>query len=54
MARVGICGSDVSFWTKGNIGDFVVREPMVLGHEASGTVVKAGKNVTHLKPGNAM
>ncbi|MFC0269753.1 NAD(P)-dependent alcohol dehydrogenase [Kushneria aurantia] len=49
---VGICGSDIHFYTHGRIGDFVVREPMVLGHEASGTVREVGDNVTHLKPGD--
>lgn len=49
---VGICGSDVHYWVHGNIGNFVVREPMVLGHETSGTVSKVGKNVEHLKPGD--
>ncbi len=49
---VGICGSDVHYYTHGRIGNFVVREPMVLGHEASGTVVETGKNVTGLKPGD--
>ncbi|XP_007907182.1 sorbitol dehydrogenase isoform X2 [Callorhinchus milii] len=49
---VGICGSDVHFWKHGKIGDFIVRKPMVLGHEASGTVLKAGCEVTHLKPGD--
>uniref|UniRef100_A0A131YI52 Sorbitol dehydrogenase n=1 Tax=Rhipicephalus appendiculatus TaxID=34631 RepID=A0A131YI52_RHIAP len=52
MHSVGICGSDVHYWTHGAIGNFIVREPMVLGHESSGTVVKAGKNVKHLKPGD--
>jgi len=52
MACVGICGSDVSYLTKGRIGDFVVKEPMVLGHEGAGTVEKCGANVTHLKPGD--
>ncbi|XP_071539091.1 sorbitol dehydrogenase-like isoform X1 [Panulirus ornatus] len=52
MAQVGICGSDVSYLTKGFIGDFVVKEPMVLGHEAAGVVAKCGKNVTTLKPGD--
>ena len=33
MASVGICGSDVHFWTHGGIGDFLVKKPMVLGHE---------------------
>ena len=51
MHSVGICGSDVSYWTKGLIGDFVVKAPMVLGHEASGVVSKLGKGVTHLKVG---
>ena len=43
---VGICGSDVHYYTHGKIGPFVVNAPMVLGHEAAGTVVEVGKNVT--------
>uniref|UniRef100_A0A667H2T8 Sorbitol dehydrogenase n=1 Tax=Lynx canadensis TaxID=61383 RepID=A0A667H2T8_LYNCA len=42
MHSVGICGSDVHYWQHGRIGDFIVKKPMVLGHEASGTVVKVG------------
>jgi D-xylulose reductase len=49
---VGICGSDVHYYQWGAIGPFVVREPMVLGHEASGTVVEAGAEVTDLAPGD--
>ena len=49
---VGICGSDVHYYTHGAIGPFVVREPMILGHEASGTVVETGENVTHLAVGD--
>uniref|UniRef100_A0A8C1Y695 Sorbitol dehydrogenase n=1 Tax=Cyprinus carpio TaxID=7962 RepID=A0A8C1Y695_CYPCA len=49
MHSVGICGSDVHMWQNGRIGDFVVKQPMVLGHEASGRVVKVGSAVTHLK-----
>jgi D-xylulose reductase len=49
---VGICGSDVHYYTHGKIGPFVVREPMVLGHEAAGTVVEVGKNVRGLKVGD--
>ncbi|XP_010004247.1 PREDICTED: sorbitol dehydrogenase [Chaetura pelagica] len=52
MHSVGICGSDVHYWQHGRIGDFVVKSPMVLGHEASGTVVKVGSGVSHLKPGD--
>ena len=49
---VGICGSDVHYYTHGKIGNFVVKEPMILGHEASGTVIEAGKNVKTLKAGD--
>jgi len=49
---VGICGSDVHYLTHGKIGHFVVNEPMVLGHEASGTVLEVGSAVSVLKPGD--
>jgi len=49
---VGICGSDVHYYTHGAIGQFVVREPMVLGHEASGHIIEVGSAVTHLKLGD--
>lgn len=49
---VGICGSDVHYYTHGKIGHFVVTEPMVLGHEASGTVIECGAEVSGLVPGD--
>ncbi|MDG3577516.1 NAD(P)-dependent alcohol dehydrogenase [Rhizobium sp. YJ-22] len=49
---VGVCGSDVHYYTHGRIGPFVVEAPMVLGHEAAGTVVEVGEGVTHLKVGD--
>ncbi len=49
---VGICGSDVHYYREGNIGDFVVRDPMILGHEASGVVTEVGSRVRHLKVGD--
>lgn len=49
---VGVCGSDVHYYTHGKIGPFVVNAPMVLGHEASGTVIERGAEVTHLAPGD--
>lgn len=51
MACVGICGSDVHYLVKGGIGDFIVKEPMIMGHEASGVVVKLGSGVKNLKVG---
>jgi D-xylulose reductase len=49
---VGICGSDVHYYQHGAIGPFVVREPMVLGHEAAGIVMETGARVTTLRPGD--
>lgn len=49
---VGVCGSDVHYYTHGAIGSYVVRSPMVLGHEAAGVVVEAGANVRHLAVGD--
>src|ERR1035441_4187800 len=49
---VGICGSDVHYYKHGRIGPFVVEKPMVLGHEASGTVVQVGSAVTRFAPGD--
>lgn len=49
MACVGICGSDVHYLVNGRIGDFIVRKPMIIGHESAGIVVKLGKNVKDLK-----
>ncbi|CAF4261053.1 unnamed protein product, partial [Adineta steineri] len=52
MQSVGICGSDVHYWKWGGIGDFIVRAPMVLGHESAGKVIKLGPNVKNLKEGD--
>ncbi len=49
---VGVCGSDVHYYTHGRIGSFVVEAPMVLGHEAAGTIVEVGAAVTSLKVGD--
>lgn len=49
---VGVCGSDVHYYTHGRIGPFAVTAPMVLGHEAAGTIVEVGQGVTNLKVGD--
>ena len=49
---VGICGSDLHYYESGRIGDFVVKPPFVLGHEAGGTVVELGEGVKDLKVGD--
>jgi L-iditol 2-dehydrogenase len=45
VAAVGVCGSDVHYFQHGRIGDFVLTAPMILGHEAAGTIVAAGAAV---------
>ncbi|KAL5336418.1 chaperonin 10-like protein [Aspergillus crustosus] len=53
IAYVGVCGSDVHFWHEGGIGPKVSQDkPLVLGHEASGTVHAIGPAVTTLKVGD--
>lgn len=37
----GICGSDLHYFNDGRVGDFALREPMVLGHELVAEVVAA-------------
>lgn len=51
---MGVCGSDVHYWEKGYVGQFVVTTPVILGHETSGVVVDIGENVTHLNRGDAV
>jgi L-iditol 2-dehydrogenase len=45
VAAVGICGSDVHYFEHGRIADFVVTDPLVLGHEASGAIRAVGEGV---------
>ncbi|WP_298817570.1 NAD(P)-dependent alcohol dehydrogenase [uncultured Roseibium sp.] len=52
LHTVGICGSDVHYYTHGRIGPFVVNAPMILGHEASGTVIEVGDQVQTLAVGD--
>jgi len=52
IKNVGICGSDLHYYTNGGIGEYVVKEPMVLGHEAAGIITETGSNVTELKVGD--
>ena len=47
----GICGSDLHYFQHGRVGAFVVREPLVPGHEASGVVLQVGAAVDRVKPG---
>ncbi len=46
VSAVGVCGSDVHYYEHGRIGHFVVKQPMVLGHESSGVIVSVGDGVS--------
>ncbi|GHV28718.1 alcohol dehydrogenase [Spirochaetia bacterium] len=48
----GICGSDVHYYNEGAIGDYIVREPMILGHEAAGIIIEKGDKVIDLEIGD--
>ncbi|WP_190196735.1 L-idonate 5-dehydrogenase [Streptomyces djakartensis] len=50
----GVCGSDLHYWRHGGVGDFRLREPMVLGHEVVGTVVEYGPGASGPAPGTAV
>ncbi|KAH7355007.1 sorbitol dehydrogenase [Rhexocercosporidium sp. MPI-PUGE-AT-0058] len=53
IAYVGVCGSDVHFWNHGGIINKVdPSRPLVMGHEASGTIHEVGTAVTSLKIGD--
>jgi L-idonate 5-dehydrogenase len=51
MVVGGICGSDLHYFHQGGVGDFTIREPLVLGHEVAGGVARVGDGVTDLAPG---
>lgn len=51
VRSVGVCGSDTHYYDTGRIGRFVVEQPLVLGHEASGEVDAVGPGVTRVAVG---
>jgi len=48
----GICGSDIHYFFDGRVGDFVICEPLVPGHEFAGEVAETGAAVTRVKAGD--
>ena len=53
VKAIGICGSDTHYFSEGSIGDTPCVYPMVLGHEPTGTVVKAGAGISGWSAGDA-
>ncbi len=52
VEAVGVCGSDVTYYRVGRIGDWVVEGPIILGHEVAGQVHEVGPEVTRVKVGD--
>jgi L-iditol 2-dehydrogenase len=51
VTAVGVCGSDVHYFEHGRIGDFIVDQPLVLGHETAGVVVAVGPGASPARVG---
>ncbi len=52
LSVVGICGSDIHYYTQGQIGSQKVQYPFTVGHEGAGVVVETGKSVKQVRPGD--
>ncbi|WP_283246449.1 NAD(P)-dependent alcohol dehydrogenase [Paenibacillus sp. Marseille-Q4541] len=52
IMAVGVCGSDVHYYEHGRIGRYVVKNPIILGHECAGIIAKTGENVSRVQPGD--
>ncbi len=52
LSVVGVCGSDIHYYTRGNIGSQIVKYPFTVGHEGAGVVVETGTEVSRVKPGD--
>lgn len=52
LKALGVCGSDVHYYTAGRIGSQVVPYPFAVGHESSAKVLATGPGVTRLQPGD--
>lgn len=52
VRAVGICASDVHYYREGRIGDAVVTDRFILGHEFAGEIAEVGDGVTNVKVGD--
>lgn len=52
VRAVGLCGSDLHYFSEGSIGDVKCAYPMVLGHEPAGVIDKIGTGVTGWNAGD--
>lgn len=52
LASIGVCGSDIHYYSEGKIGSQVVEYPFAVGHECSGIVEEVGADVKNVKVGD--
>jgi len=52
MTTVGVCGSDIHYFTDGKIGPQIVSYPALVGHEGAGVVAETGTAVTRVRAGD--
>ncbi len=52
MSTIGVCGSDIHYYSEGKIGSQVVEYPFPVGHECSGIIEETGSEVTRVKVGD--
>jgi L-iditol 2-dehydrogenase len=52
LLALGICGSDIHYYTTGRIGSQVVSYPFTVGHECAGEIIDTGSAVTRVKKGD--
>jgi 2-desacetyl-2-hydroxyethyl bacteriochlorophyllide A dehydrogenase len=50
----GICGSDLHYWRHGAAGESVLREPLRLGHEIVGVVVRSAADGSGFREGTSV
>lgn len=54
MLVVGVCGSDIHYYTQGHIGSQKITFPFTVGHEGAGIVVATGHSVTRIRTGEVV
>ena len=52
LKTIGVCGSDIHYYSEGKIGSQVVQYPFAVGHECSGIIEEIGEGVTNVKVGD--
>lgn len=52
LEYVGVCGSDLHFYSEGRLANWVPDGPLVLGHEPGGVVSAVGEGVEGFKVGD--